>query len=240
MIDNDYHENIEGQKSIDVDHAEGMDDVDDQHAAEGFEDVQVLGEPEESEDDENIADRIKLRRRSSNTDSGDTSTTSGGDSTSSTTLGGDSTSSTASAGDVFVTSAAASTPLSQSKLFISKLLTLIKGIAPAAIYSKSKYERRRKKVRIKKVHPELQDVWRNVDNIFPSDYVQKEHSIFPSVDWTKVNERMIKNIPAPFIFSIHGVSEDPEFCRWMRRRPARDTSPTSSTCPVHLDTSGAT
>ena len=68
-----------------------------------------------------------------------------------------------------------------------------------------------------KVHPELRVLWQNLGNIVPSEEEAKEISIYPQVDWSKVNQRMIKNIPEPGAFPVHGVSEDPDFYKMIRK-----------------------
>ena len=65
---------------------------------------------------------------------------------------------------------------------------------------------------VKLVHPELRVVWQNVGNIFPEVVrVPEECSMFPTVDWSKVNARMITKIPEPKFHPVHGVSEDPDW-----------------------------
>ena len=104
----------------------------------------------------------------------------------------------------------------QANSFINKVLIFISRVAPNDKFSKQMSERRRRRKIAKQVHPELRVVWQNAGNIFPSQDDEedaKEVPIVPKVDWSKVNSRMIKNIPDPFTFPVHGVSDDPEFYR---------------------------
>ena len=52
----------------------------------------------------------------------------------------------------------------------------------------------------------------------------------PIVDWSKVNVRMMKNLPEPVQCTLHGVSNDPEF---YKDDPKLKTSPYSITCQFH-------
>ena len=69
---------------------------------------------------------------------------------------------------------------------------------------------------MKYVHAELSSIWRNCDELFPrSVKLEVELNIVPRVDWSKFNSRMIKNIPSPFTYPVHGVSYDPEFYKYL-------------------------
>ena len=112
---------------------------------------------------------------------------------------------------------------------INKLLLFISRIAPGDVFSASKSAQRRKRRRTKLVHPELRVVWQNCGNIFPQNVTKdaEESSMFPRVDWTKVNQRMIKNIPEPGSFPVHGVSEDPDFYKMIREHNLEGWPPAS-------------
>ena len=79
----------------------------------------------------------------------------------------------------------------------------------------------------KKVHPELRVLWQSFGKILPSEEDGKEVSIYPRVDWNKVNQRMIKNIPEPGSFPVHGVSEDPDFYKMIREHNLEGWPPAS-------------
>ena len=201
---------------------ENHDDVkDDHHDDDEGDDINDAQTSVGVEEDGNIADRVMLRRRSTNIESkpgGDSSssTISGGDSSSSTSSGGDSSSSTTSGGD----SPSSSTGLDdinpsiskQANLFINKMLMFISRIAPNNKFSKQKSEKMRRKKIVKLIHPELRMVWQNCGNIFPDViHLPEESLMFPTVDWSKVNARMITKIPEPKAQPVHGVSEDPDW-----------------------------
>ena len=64
------------------------------------------------------------------------------------------------------------------------------------------------------IHPELIQVWRNVDDIVQSPVSTIKHSPdvhYPTVDWSVVNKRFIQNIPTPTLLPILGCSNDPSF-----------------------------
>ena len=106
----------------------------------------------------------------------------------------------------------------QANSFTSSLLTFISRVAPGDVFSTKKSARRRKRKRSKMVHPELKMIWQNFDKIFPSRSNEdtEECSILPQVDWSKVNQRLIKNVPEPLLYPVHGVSPDPEFYKMIR------------------------
>ena len=100
----------------------------------------------------------------------------------------------------------------QANTFISKMLNFMSKIAPSSKYSKLRSDKRKRRKMMKYVHTELLSIWRNCEELFPrSAKSEVELSIYPQVDWSKVNSRMIKNVPAPFTYPVHGVSKDPEF-----------------------------
>ena len=57
-----------------------------------------------------------------------------------------------------------------------------------------------------------------------------EVSSIPRADWTKVNSRMIKNVPDPVPCTIYGVSDDPDF---YKDDPKLKRTPYSITCQFH-------
>ena len=84
----------------------------------------------------------------------------------------------------------------------------------------------------KQVHPELRAAWQNCDKIFAARLTRTtaEVSSIPNVDWSKVNCRMIKNVPDPVPCTIFGVSDDPDF---YRDYPEKATTPYCITCKFH-------
>lgn len=201
-VDN-HHDDTRGDDNLD-DVVVGDDNHDDVGGDDVGDDDHSEGEEDQGEDG-NIADRVMLRRRSSTLKPGgcsSCSTTSGGDSSSSTTV-----TSTTSVPDVVKPSVS-----KQANIFINKMLMFISRITVNDKYSKQKSERMRRRKCIKMVHPELRMVWQNCGNIFPDViHLPEECSMFPTVDWSKVNARMITKIPEPKAQPVHGVSEDPDW-----------------------------
>ena len=119
--------------------------------------------------------------------------------------------------DVDVSMSSASSALfQQANTFISKMLNFMLKIAPSRKYSKLRSDKRKKRKMMKYVHAELSSIWRNCEELFPrSVKLEVELNIVPRVDWSKFNSRMIKNIPSPFTYPVHGVSNDPEFYKYL-------------------------
>ena len=125
------------------------------------------------------------------------------------------------------TNTTTATKSKQAITLIDKVITFLPKIAPNLIFSKKKSGRRRKKMISKKVHPELRVLWQSFGKILPSEEDGKGVSIYPRVDWNKVNQRMIKNIPEPGSFPVHGVSEDPDFYKMIREHNLEGWPPAS-------------
>ena len=83
-----------------------------------------------------------------------------------------------------------------------------------------------------KVSPALRVIWQNCDKIFATKDTRStaEMSSIPNVDWSKVNSRMIKNVPDPVPCTIYGVSDDPEF---YKDDPKLKRTPYTITCQFH-------
>ena len=115
----------------------------------------------------------------------------------------------------------------------TKLTKFINIAAPGAVFSIAKSRRRRRKKIIKFVHPELKDIFQHSLILFSSARSTPEAVLrppVPLVDWSKVNSRMIKNVPDPVPCTVYGVSDDPEF---YKDDPKLKTSPYSITCKFH-------
>ena len=109
-------------------------------------------------------------------------------------------------------SSTSSLPFPQANTLIIKMLNFMSRIAPGSKYSKLRSDKRKKRKMMKYVHTELSSIWRNCEELFQRSVKSEvELNIFPQVDWSKVNSRMIKNVPAPFTHPVHGVSDNPEF-----------------------------
>ena len=97
--------------------------------------------------------------------------------------------------------------------FIEKMTRFIKMSSPGQIFNVKKSLRRSKRKAAKMVHPELISVWRNVGDLFdPRISVPSSPDLsIPIVDWSRVNQRFISNIPTPSPQPKHGVSNHPPF-----------------------------
>ena len=95
----------------------------------------------------------------------------------------------------------------------TKLIKFINIVAPGAVFSLTKSRRRRRKKIIKSIHPELRCVFLNSrDLCSPSPFSAASpvnHPPVPIVDWSKVNQRGLGNLPQPKMFPKHGCSNDP-------------------------------
>ena len=63
-----------------------------------------------------------------------------------------------------------------------------------------------------KIHPELKAIYRNNQDLFspaPGSPVHDQRPPVPVVDWTKVNQRGLGNLPTPQMFPKLGCSDDP-------------------------------
>ena len=97
--------------------------------------------------------------------------------------------------------------------FIEKMTRFINLSSPGHIFNVKKSMRRTKRKAAKMVHPELISVWRNVGDLFdPRISVPSSPDLsIPIVDWSRVNQRFISNIPTPSPQPKHGVSNYPPF-----------------------------
>ena len=97
--------------------------------------------------------------------------------------------------------------------FIEKMTRFINLSSPGHIFNVKKSMRRTKRKAAKMVHPELISVWRNVGDLFdPRISVPSSPDLsIPIVDWSRVNQRFINNIPTPSPQPKHGVSNYPPF-----------------------------
>ena len=94
----------------------------------------------------------------------------------------------------------------------TKLIQFISIAAPNAVFSVAKSRRRRRKKILKFVHKELKTLFLNSLDIFaPSKPgpVPNQRPPVPVVDWSKVNNRSLGNLPTPQMFPMHGCSDDP-------------------------------
>ena len=93
-----------------------------------------------------------------------------------------------------------------------KLIKFISIAAPNAKFSVAKSRRRRRRKIMKFVHKELKILFTNSLDIFipfqPGPVPDKRPPV-PIVDWSKVNNRSLGNLPTPQMFPKHGCSDDP-------------------------------
>ena len=140
-----------------------------------------------AEEDMNIAERVMLRRRSSNPN----------------------TMSIVSSG----TSREA--PVSKPKQaisFIDEMLSFMSRIAPKDVFSLKKSRRRKMKKITKSVPKELRNVFKYSLDIFtPAQIppVPDQRPPVPVVDWTRVNQRGLGSLPTPQMIPKLGCSDDP-------------------------------
>ena len=103
--------------------------------------------------------------------------------------------------------------------FIDKIISVVRRIAPDLRYSQAKSDARRKKLMRKarrkvtrSVHPDLRCLWRHADDLGGPAVAPVQHaSPYPRVDWTRVNQRNLANLPKPQRFPLHGCEPDPNF-----------------------------
>ena len=103
----------------------------------------------------------------------------------------------------------------QVDLFILKSLTCILRNAPGDVFSAKKSARRRKRRLMKNIHPELRNVFKFSPELFspvPMASVPDVRPPVPLVDWTRVNQKGLGNLPQPQMFPKHGCSEDKYLC----------------------------
>ncbi len=71
-------------------------------------------------------------------------------------------------------------------------------------------KKRRRKFERKELHPDLITMWRNANEICTPP-APRHTSPYPRVDWTKVNQRNLANLPKPQFYPVHGCAQDPTF-----------------------------
>ena len=201
----DDHEEVEEVHDDDHDDIEGIlgDDYEDVEGVPGDDHEDVEGVLDDhDEDDMNIAERVMLRRRSS-TMPRDTSNNI------MTSISADYPST--SARDDINYSPIVVTTRKQVELSIDNLITFISRIAPNDVFSMRKSQRKKKKKMIKAIHPELRSLFHHSQDLFSPAHVPVPvvHTPLPVVDWTKVNQRSLGNLPTPQMFPKLGCSKDP-------------------------------
>ena len=95
----------------------------------------------------------------------------------------------------------------EDEIFIDSMLNFIDTVAPKSKFNKQKSKRRRMKKMKKLIHPHLRTMWSNSNAIVsqsPPTPVSTSTPRYPIIDWSKVNEKFIKNIPRPQRFPLHG------------------------------------
>ena len=100
----------------------------------------------------------------------------------------------------------------QVELSIDDLIIFISRIAPNDVFSLRKSRRRKKRKMIKSVHPELRCLFQHSLDLFtpaPGSPVPNSQPPVPIVDWSKVNQRGLGNLPTPQMFPKLGCSNDP-------------------------------
>ena len=105
-----------------------------------------------------------------------------------------------------------STTSSPSMDVISKILTAMKSVAPNLVYCVRKAKKIRRKKVMKRICPELMDIWDNAATIVTPAATNSRQShtcTFPRVDWQSVNKRFLTNIPSPVPLPMFGCSADP-------------------------------
>ena len=73
-------------------------------------------------------------------------------------------------------------------------------------------KKKRRKFERKELHPDLITMWRHADEICaPPVSRARPASPYPRVDWTRVNQRNLANLPKPQYYPVHGCAQDPTF-----------------------------
>ena len=94
----------------------------------------------------------------------------------------------------------------------TKLIKFINISAPGAVFSITKSRRRRRKKINRLIHPELRSIFTNSLDLCsptPTAAAPMNRPPVPIVDWIKVNQRSLNNLPQPKMFPKHGCSDDP-------------------------------
>ena len=103
--------------------------------------------------------------------------------------------------------------------FINTVLRAFRQVTHKSTYNRQRAETLRAERKAKRVSEVVPDVFQTL-----WDTVREEEEVpvdvpdpYPVLDWSKVNERFIKNIPRPDKFPKHGCSIDPEFYQFTSR-----------------------
>ena len=103
-------------------------------------------------------------------------------------------------------------------LFISSLTEFIDRISPKNVYSPAKArnfaKKKRRQLLRRMISKELWSVYQNWEEIVTPRRAKRVPDVSPSVphvDWSKVNRRMLINIPTPKPMPKHGCSPDASF-----------------------------
>ena len=76
-------------------------------------------------------------------------------------------------------------------------------------------KKKRRKSERKELHPDLITMWRHANEICAPPVSRARHaspaSPYPRVDWSRVNQRMLANLPKPERFPVHGCTQDETF-----------------------------
>ena len=91
-------------------------------------------------------------------------------------------------------------------------------VAPANKFAPLISKKRKKKMRQKKLkkvlHPDLITMWQHCSQLCAEPDVSPATptpSPYPRVDWSRVNQRMLANLPKPERFPVHGCAQDESF-----------------------------
>ena len=99
----------------------------------------------------------------------------------------------------------------QANTLIDNVITYISRIAPEDVYSIKKSRRRKMRRIMKSIHPELRNVFKFSSDLFshtPRAPVPDVRPPVPVVDWTRVNQKGLGNLPQPQMFPKLGCSQD--------------------------------
>ena len=91
-------------------------------------------------------------------------------------------------------------------------------IAPNSVFDKRRAKRYRKRKLIQMVPKMLRPIWQHCEEIFcqaavpePRPCQVKSDVRTPSINWSKVNTRMVTNLPRPQDYPVLSCSQDPKF-----------------------------
>ena len=111
-----------------------------------------------------------------------------------------------------------SIPKPKGDSYIDKIKSVLCRLAPAGVYDATKAAKKRKKKaarRAERIIPdEFATLWsslqRKEDDVLQQS-LPPPPCPYPKVDWSKVNERMLTNLPKPRSFPVLACSPDPAF-----------------------------